>query len=221
MSKSILLLGATGLVGGECLKLLHKDESFERIVVLSRSPIPDELRNNKVEEHLIDFDNPESYQAFTDVDAVISALGTTIKKAGTKENFRMVDYYYPLQGAEAAFENGATCLLLVSSSGANINSPVFYNKIKGELEKAVCEIGYRSICIFRPSLLIGQRKERRRGEETAQKVSRFISFAIPDRYKPIGADSVAFSILQAAKKMQTGIRILENDEMHQLSRTVI
>lgn len=140
-------------------------------------------------------------------------MGTTIKKAGSQENFYKVDFTYPFQIGKIALQNGAEHLLLVSSSGADAKSRIFYSRVKGELDEAVSKLGYQCVSIFRPSLLLGDRKEFRLGEEIAKFFSRFINFALPDRYKPVHARAVAGAIIRVAKENKPGIRIIESVEM--------
>lgn len=218
--KSVLLLGATGLVGGECLKLLCQDEYWSRIVVLTRRPLPEQLQHPKIEAHRIDFDKPESYREFLAVNQVISALGTTIKKAGSQENFYRVDFTYPYQIAKAAQEKGADHLLLVSSSGANAKSRIFYSRVKGELDEAVAQLGYDRVSIFRPSLLLGERDESRAGEDIAKIFSKYLSFLIPLKYRPIEARAVVGAIATVAKGGGEGLRIYESDEIRKINRSV-
>lgn len=211
-AKSVLLLGATGLVGSECLKLLASDPTFERIVVLTRRPLP-APPSPRIECHQVNFDGPSSFAAYLNVDAVICALGTTIKKAGSQEAFRKVDYEYPLMFAKLAREAGASHFLLVTSMGPDAKSRNFYLRVKGELEDAVAALGYPSLSIFRPSLLLGPRNEFRFVELISQKVLGAISFMIPRSVRPILASRVAFAIVERAKSGAVGTKIITNAEM--------
>lgn len=214
--KSVLLLGATGLVGGECMRLLCEDDFWNRVVVITRRSLPEKMAHPKIESHVINFDDPESRRRLLKTDQVVSALGSTIKKAGSQENFYRVDFIYPYQIAKIALENGASHLLLVSSSGADAGSRIFYSRVKGELDEAVSQLGYRSVSIYRPSLLLGDRAESRVGEDVAKFFSKFISFAIPARYRPIQARAVAGAIVQVAKRDEPGTRIIESDEIQKI-----
>ncbi len=142
-NKSVLLLGASGLVGGECLKLLIQDNYFGKITVLTRSPLTTDIMNSRVERHIIDFERLGEYRHFMKADHVICALGTTIKKAGTKDNFFKVDFTYSYEIARMASEQGAEHYSLVSSIGADPGSSIFYSRVKGELEVAVQKLPYR------------------------------------------------------------------------------
>lgn len=214
--QSVLLLGATGLVGGECLKLLCTDDFWQRVIVLTRHPLPREAQHPKVENRVIDFDRVEEYRELISARQVICALGTTIKKAGSQENFYKVDFTYAYELAHIARENGAEHLLLVSSSGADPRSRIFYSRVKGELEEAVKTLGYPALSIFRPSLLLGERRESRPGEDIAKFLSGLFGFAIPARYKPVHARSVAAAIVRVARENRPGVRILESEQIRRI-----
>jgi uncharacterized protein YbjT (DUF2867 family) len=216
--KSILLLGASGLVGGECLKLLIHDGQYEKITVLTRSPLTTDIQDSRVDHHIIDFDRLGEYRHFMKADHVICALGTTIKKAGTKENFYRVDFTYSHEIAKMASEQGAEHYLLVSAMGADSGSSIFYNRVKGELEQAVQKLSYRSVSIFRPSLILGQRHERRITEQVSKTIAELFSFAIPERYKPVQAVDIARTILKIAGQDLAGIRIIESDEITKIAK---
>jgi uncharacterized protein YbjT (DUF2867 family) len=216
-NKSVLLFGASGLVGGKCLKLLIHDGPYEKITVLTRSPLTTDIQDSRVHHHIIDFDHLGEYRHLMKADHVICALGTTIKKAGTKENFHRVDFTYPYEIARMASEHGSEHYLLVSSMGADPGSSIFYNRIKGELEQAVQKLTYRSVSIFRPSLILGQRLERRFAEQVSKVIAEIFSFAIPERYKPVQAADIARAILKVAIEDRAGIRIIESDEITRIA----
>lgn len=200
------------MVGSECLKLLASDTAFERVVVLTRRSLQSAY-SPKVECHHVNFDDPKSFTPYLNVDAVICALGTTIKKAGSQEAFRKVDYEYPLMFAKLARGAGADHFLLVTSMGSSTKSSNFYLRVKGELEDAVSVLGYPSLSIFRPSLLLGPRNEFRLGELINQKVFGAISFMIPRSVRPIPASKVALAIVERAKSGAAGTKIVTNAEM--------
>jgi uncharacterized protein YbjT (DUF2867 family) len=210
--KSVLLLGATGLVGGECLKLLADDPAFSRIVVLTRGSLDGAL-SPRIEFHQIDFDVPATFQSYLNIDVVICALGTTIKKAGSQAAFHKVDYSYPQLFAERALKAGARHFLLVSSSGASADSRIFYARVKGELEDAMRKLGYPALTIFRPSLLLGHRKEFRLGEAISKEIFTPIRFLIPKSFRPIHASLVAASIAKAAASDSSGVSVITNRAM--------
>jgi uncharacterized protein YbjT (DUF2867 family) len=209
VAKSILLLGATGLVGSHCLRLLAGDPAFGRVVALTRRPLPLEDSSRKVESHVVNFDDLAAHAELFAVDQVLCALGTTIRQAGSQERFRVVDYQYPLDAARLGMAGGATHYLLVSSVGADARSRVFYSRVKGELESAVVALPYRSVTIARPSLLLGPRAEYRRGEQIAKR----LAFLMPAKYKPVGAHAVAAALVHAAREDVPGRRVIESADI--------
>ena len=206
---SIALLGATGLVGSQCLDLLVRDPAFTRIVVLARRKFA-EATVPRVEAHLVDFDQLEDRRELLGVDQVICALGTTIKTVGgDRERFRAVDYGMPLAAARLARQQGARHFLLVTALGASTESRFFYNRVKGELEDALRSVGFRSLTIVRPSLLLGDRREFRLGESLAKR----LAWAVPGRYRPVHAREVAGALVRAAKADEPGMHIIESEDI--------
>ena len=161
-TRTALLLGSTGLVGGHVLRLLGEDERWSRVVTLGRRPM-DSVASNHV-HHVIDFDNMDLHVEHFACDDVFCCLGTTIRTAGSQDAFRRVDFDYPVEAATLAHAQGATQYLLVSSLGANPKSRIFYSRLKGEVEEVLRGVGFDSLGIFRPSLITGEREEHRRSE---------------------------------------------------------
>jgi uncharacterized protein YbjT (DUF2867 family) len=207
--RSILLAGATGLVGRECLRLLVGDPAFSRVVVLARRPLPESASAPKLEAHVVDFDGLEANAALFKVDQILCALGTTIKQAGSRARFRAVDHDYPIALARLGLQHGARHFLLVSALGANPRSRIFYNRVKGEVEEAVLALPYRSVTIARPSLLLGERRDRRLGEEIGKRVA----FLVPSKYKPVQAQAVAAALVRLAREDAPGRRVIESEEI--------
>lgn len=209
----VLLVGATGLVGRACLRLLLKDAAFDRVVVPTRRPLPPEILHDvpvdKLDERVIDFRRLRQHMDLTDVDEVICALGTTIKKAGSKEAFREVDYGYPLVIAESALERGARGFRIVSAMGADSKSIFFYNRVKGDLEAELRKMSFEGLTILRPSLLLGERDEFRLGEEIAKR----LTFVIPPKYKPIASEEVAGALVRAARSSRRGVDVVESRDI--------
>lgn len=203
--RRVLLLGATGLVGSELLAQLFADRSISQIVTISRRPLP----NSRVESHVFPLEEMHAYPDLFETDEIFCALGTTIKKAGSREEFRRIDHDLPLEAADLGRQHGASQFLLVSALGADSSSRIFYNRVKGELEDDLRNLGYPSITMARPSLLLGPRSERRPGEEIAKK----LSWLTPSRYQPIEASAVARALVDAAREGRPGVRILESREM--------
>ena len=212
-SKSVLLAGATGLVGRECLRLLLPSSDFGRIVVVARRALSPDVRSPKLETHIIDFDHLNEHDALFGVDALICALGTTIRDAGSRTRFRTVDFEYPLAFAKLGLANGCKHFLLVSSLGANARSRVFYNRVKGELEDAVRALGFHRVTIVRPSLLLGPRSQLRLGEEVAKRVTRWLGPMVPKAFRPVEARAVAATLVRHAQDTAAGVRIVESIEI--------
>jgi len=217
--KTVLLIGATGLVGGACLQMLRAETAITRIIVLTRRKLELPEADPKIEEHLIDFDQLEQVRDSIRADAVISALGTTMKKAQTQDRFYQVDFTYVYQIAQLAQSNGARHLLLVSSMGANPDSRIFYNRVKGELEAAVQRLGFESVSIFRPSLLLGERSEKRPSERIAQQLSKLLSFLAPAKYKPIAAPTVAHALVTTVLSNPVGVQLFESDAIRRMAQS--
>jgi uncharacterized protein YbjT (DUF2867 family) len=207
--RSVLVVGATGLVGAEVVRQLAADETVGRVIVLARR-IPEGLPS-RIEAHAVDFDRLEDRESLFAVDQVVCALGTTIKQAGSQAAFRKVDFEYPLNVARMGLRNGARHFLLVSALGASSASGIFYNRVKGELEDQLRSLGYRAVTIARPSLLIGARKEFRLLERIGAVIGEFV----PGRYRPVRASAVARSLVTAARIDAPGLHIIESDEIRE------
>ena len=207
--RSVLVIGATGLVGAEVVRQLVADTTVARIVVAARR-IPADLPS-RVETHAVDFDRLDDHKALFAVDQIICALGTTIRKAGSQAAFRKVDFEYPLTAARIGLRQGARHFLLVSALGANSSSGIFYNRVKGELEDQLRSLGFRAVTIARPSLLIGARKEFRLLERVGAVIGEFV----PGRFRPVRADAVARSLVTAARIDAPGLHIIESEEIRE------
>ncbi|HKW48238.1 MAG TPA: oxidoreductase [Gemmatimonadaceae bacterium] len=210
---SVLLVGATGLVGRECLRLLLADSAFDRIVVVTRRPLSPDVRSPKLETHVVDFDHLNEYDELFTVDAIICALGTTIRQAGSRTRFRTVDYEYPLAFARLGRRHGCEHFLLVSALGASPRSRYFYNRVKGDLEESLRNLGFPRLTIVRPSLLLGPRAQLRLGEEVAKRVTRWLGPLVPRAYKPVQARAVAQTLLRAARESGSGERVIESGQI--------
>ena len=194
--RTVLLAGATGLVGRELLAGLLADPQVAPVHTLGRGDIP--ASHPKLTHHRVDF---AALPALPAVDEVYLALGTTIKVAGSQAAFRAIDFEANLAVARAAHAAGARRLGLVSAMGADAHSRVFYNRVKGELEAALASLGYEGLVVARPSFLAGDRaalgQPVRRGETLALRVSTWLRPLIPANYRSIQARDVAAALLQA------------------------
>ena len=207
-----VIIGATGLTGAELTHRLLSENKFSEITCILRN-IPSN-ENNKIKYVQTDFDTIGSIKF--KADTAFICLGTTIKKAKTKENFYRVDYHYNLMFAEACKKNGVERFILMSSLGANSKSSIFYNIVKGELENAVLNLNFKSLTIIRPSILEGNRIEYRRGELFLRKVMKIINPVLIGkfkRYRSVKIEQVVNTMIEAVALNQPGIRIIENEEI--------
>ena len=209
----LLLLGATGLVGSSTLKLALSNGAFSEVIAPTRKPLAarDRLVNpvtSRIEELAPVL---KSYR----LDAVICALGTTQAKAGSKEAFRYVDHDLPIAFGKAAHAAGVETYALVTAMGASANSSIFYSRTKGEVERSIREIGFRSLTICRPSLIGGERNEVRRAEAAALTLARFLSPILPKKFHVNPADVIAATLLDAVIVAKAGCRWINADEMNE------
>ncbi len=212
--RTALLLGATGLIGGHCLNYLLNDDTYGRVVALLRRPL--EREHPQLEQQVIDFDRLQEFRELLRAQDVFCCLGSTMRKAGSQEAFRRVDYDYPVAVARAALENGAEQFLIVTSLGADPRSRIFYNRVKGEVEEAVKPLPFERIVILRPSLLLGERAELRRGERLAEPVARALTPLLRGplrKYRPIEARSVAAAMVGLGREGGRGITVVESDRI--------
>jgi uncharacterized protein YbjT (DUF2867 family) len=213
MIRKVLLLGSTGLIGREVLSMLLADDSVSEVTVVARRASGQ--RHAKFREHVFPLDEMEQHPGVFAVDQIVCALGTTIKVAGSQQQFRRVDHDYPIAAARLGLAHGAHHCLLVSSLGANPKSRVFYNRVKGEVERDLLGLGYPSVTIARPSLLLGERSEYRLGERFAS----HLGFLMPPSLKPIEAKTVARALVTVARQDAPGARIIESRELRAIAET--
>jgi uncharacterized protein YbjT (DUF2867 family) len=213
-ARKALLVGATGLVGSRLLDLLLQDPDYAEVHVLVRRPTG--IAHPKLRERVVDFVHLDA-TAMPAVDDAFCCLGTTIRAAGSREKFRGVDCTAVLDVARLALKAGARQFMLVTAMGANSSSRVFYNRVKGEVEDAVSKLGYRMVCIFRPSFLAGDRKQSRHGEQIALATLKRLPFLLPKKYRPVADVAVARAMIDAAKREEPGVHIIESDRMQRFS----
>ena len=211
--KEVTLFGCTGLIGSLLLDILIKDNDYHKINVVTRKSIS--LSHKKIKIHIIDFSDSKSYsQTLRNSQIVFASIGTTQSKVkGNKESYRKIDFYIIYNIAKACKENNIENFSFVSSSGANIKSNNFYLNLKGEIENSILNLNLSSTSVFRPSLLLGKRKEKRYGEKIAQLIMPFLSFLMPSKYKPIKAALVAKSMVNISKSIQPGFKIYHYKEI--------
>jgi uncharacterized protein YbjT (DUF2867 family) len=209
--KTALVAGSTGLIGSYLLEILLESERYDRVKAATRSDLA--ISHPKLVQIRIDYSKLESYTPELKADDVFCCLGTTMAKAKSKEKFREVDYEFPLKLANEASRHGAKQFLIVSALGADKKSSVYYNRVKGELEHSVSRLDFQAIHMFRPSLLLGPRAEKRPGEEAAKLFYKIFWFMLPDKYKAIHAKKVAKAMVHYAAVEQKGVFIHESREM--------
>jgi uncharacterized protein YbjT (DUF2867 family) len=217
MEKNALVIGATGLVGKELVQLLTEENNYSTVTVLTRRK---SFEHPLIKEVVVDFSNLAAYREEFTADDVFCCIGTTIKKAGSQAEMKKIDLEYPVEIARLAYEMGAKQLLAISAIGADNNSKIFYSKLKGEFEIQLRDIGYPSITILRPSLLLGNRNEFRLGEKLSSYLLPPLHFLLVGglrKYRGIKASSVAAAMSKLARKNKIGTHILESDEIEKAS----
>ncbi|MBM9577913.1 oxidoreductase [Leptospira sp. 201903070] len=213
--KIALVAGASGLIGKCLLEELSHSGNYSKIYALVRRS----GSTSGVEEIAADYDTLSATSIPKGITDVFCALGTTISKAGSQENFRKVDYKYVLKLAKLAKAAGAKSFLVVSALGADVKSMVFYNRVKGEMEKDLENVGFTFTGIFRPSLLEGEREEVRLGETVGHFLFKVINpFLLGGtrKYRSIQGRTVAKAMVTIAQKDPSGVRILESDRIESI-----
>lgn len=216
--KTAVIFGSTGLIGNFCLRALLTHQSYEKVISIGRNPI--KATHPKLKHHIIDFENLDAYKKLIAGNDLFICLGTTLKKAGSKEAFRKIDYELVFQIAKIASLNDMSQILLVSALGADQESMFFYNRVKGELEEAVRKLPFWAVHIFQPSLLLGDRQEERLMEQIAVKVSRVVDrFTGPllGKYRPIQASTVAKAMANAAQQIKKGTFYYRSPDLEQIA----
>ena len=209
MTNSIIA-GSTGLIGGKVIEVLSKQK--QSAIALTRRPIPN--LPPSITEMIIDFDAFEKNGSLPSCNNIFICLGTTIKTAGSKENFKKVDINYCLSIAKKAKESGAETLSLISSIGANSSSKNFYLKTKGELEEALQELGFLTVNIFRPSFLVGERSEKRLAEKIAIKLAKILDLFLigsASKYRSVKAESLAKTMVSKVD-IKPGVNYFYSDD---------
>lgn len=214
--KTAVVVGATGLVGKELTRLLLSDKRISKVRVLVRRSTG--IVHQKLEECIVDFDQPEDWKRLLKGEALFSCLGTTIGKAGSKEAQYKIDYTYQYEIAKVASRNGMLDYALVSSAGASVSSSIFYSKMKGELDRDVMQLNFNHINIIRPGMLVGDREEFRLAERLFIPVAFALSY-IPGlrRIKPISATAVAKALINAVFIPNEAKRVFELTEVFSLA----
>lgn len=202
-----LIIGATGATGKDLVTQILSDEQFEEIHVFVRQDV--NIQHDKLNVHIVDFDKIEAWKADLQGDVLFSALGTTIKQAGSQKEQWKVDYTYQYEVAKAARENGVKTMALVSSAWATADSKVFYTRMKGQLEEDVKKLGFRSLFIMRPPSLIRKVTDRL-GENVSVKILMALNkIGLLRSIRPLPTTQLAHAMITMAKQAREGIFTLE------------
>ena len=213
-----LIAGASGLVGGFLLRQLLDTPGYDRVVAPGRRPL--DLTHPKLVQVTVDFASLDKVAADLRCDDAFCCLGTTIRQAGSRENFRAVDHAAVLALAWAVRRNGARRFFVVSALGANAQSRVFYNRVKGEMEEALAVLDFKTLAVFRPSLLLGPRANPRLGERLGAAVMWLAEPLLLGRlrkYRAIEAEVVARAMLRCSfGRNGEGVLVIPSDEIQDL-----
>ena len=217
--RTAIIFGSTGLIGNLLLEELIKSEEYQKIKIFIRQPI--EISHAKIEEFVIDFSKPETFLHEIQGDDLFICLGTTIKKAGSVKKMEEIDRDLPLMLASAASSNGVLRIAVVSSIGANQGSSNYYLRIKGEMEQEILKLKFENIAIVRPSMLLGERKEKRAGELVGKVVMKTLHPLLigkMKKYRGIHGRDVARAMIYILKREQNK-NIYMSDELQSIANT--
>lgn len=204
----VMLVGATGLVGGHVLRQLLDDPRCDAVVAPTRRPV--DVTDAALLNPVVDFAQLPAEADWWAVDAVICALGTTIKQAGSKEAFARVDHDFPLAVARRARAQGAHAFALNSAMGADPDARIFYNQVKGRLERDLRALGYPSLTLVRPGLIGGERAERRTGEHLASVVLGVLGPVLPRAWRINPAERIAAALVEAVLVPRAGVQVISS-----------
>lgn len=210
----VAIAGATGLTGNYCLEFLLLQIKVTKVISIGRKPTG--IQNEKLEEVIL---KDNKLQSEIVADAFICCLGTTIKKAGSKKAFKEIDFELPIYLAKELLKNGCKTAVVISALGADQNSTFFYNQVKGEMEKEMEKIGFESLSIFRPSIIDGNRKEKRFGEKIGLAVMKFFSpffLGSLKNYRPIHAKIIGRALMIAVLMQKKGTTIYLSEEIKKI-----
>lgn len=217
--KIALVCGGTGLIGSHLIRCLVDHSAYAKVVHVGRGA--PQLESPHFLHVPVDFNHFGSYAPQLKGNDLFICLGTTIAKAGSKEEFIKVDYTYSMNVAKAALDNGVNQVILVSSVGAHANSWVFYNKVKGELERDLSALNFWAVHIFQPSILLGERLDSRPGESVAKFIGKGLDVILGERlnkYRPIEAGVVAKAMVNAAQKLTPGIHKYPSHQIYHMAK---
>ena len=198
MKRNAIILGATGLTGSHLMELLLKSSDFDCVKVFTRKKLS--ISHPKIEEHVVDLLKLSEYSKEFNADVVFCCIGTTKAKTPDRSLYRAIDYGIPVEAAKLCKQNYINHFMVISALGANTKSKVFYNRVKGEMERDVLAQEIEHTHLLQPSLIVGNRKEKRGAEDFSKHFMKIFGFLIPARYKMIQAQTIAQAMLQLARK---------------------
>lgn len=217
--KVALVFGASGLVGSQVLPRLLDHDAYDRVITFGRSDL--DFVHDKLEHHTIDFDKIIDYAHLIKGDDLYCCVGTTRKKAGSKEAFRKVDFDYCVEIAQFAHVNQVSQLLMISTVGANPKSLFFYNQVKGELEQALQKLDFWALRILQPSYLLGLKEDEFHfADEAGKLVTKLMDNILEDKllnYRPITAANVAQAMIKLAQGLDKGTHVYSSNEIRTLA----
>ncbi|WP_264526062.1 NAD(P)H-binding protein [Flavobacterium sp. N502536] len=212
--KKAILYGASGLVGSYILENLLNNNNYEQIIIVVRKDL--NIQHPKLKTIIADFNSLSKVVKDIQADDVFIALGTTQKKTPDKKLYYQIDHDYPILAAELAKKNGAKAVFLVSALGANAKSSIFYTKLKGETERGIINLNLEHTYIFRPSMILGDRKESRPMEKVFIGIFKLINplfVGSLSKYKGIEAEDIAKAMVKSTAQLDQKVKILHWAEM--------
>lgn len=215
MKKKAIILGATGLTGSHLLELLLNDPNYDVVKVFTRKKLS--IAHPKLEEHIIDLLKLSDYATQFTADVVFCCIGTTKAKTPNKDIYRAIDYGIPVEAAKLAKQNNIDHFIVISALGAKAQSKVLYSKLKGEMERDVLAQQIEHTHLLQPSLIVGNRNEKRIGEDLSKHIMKLFGFLIPARYKMIEAKTIAKAMAQIARKPLKE-QIIPSDEIKLIAK---
>lgn len=213
MQKTAIILGATGLTGRYLLEVLLEDTSFGKVLVFSRRSTG--VKHPKLEEHIVDLLDLEKHKELFHADVVFCCIGTTKAKTPDRKLYRAIDYGIPVQAAKLVKQNTIPNYLVISAIGADPTSRVYYNQLKGEMERDILPLNIENTYLLQPSLIVGERSEKRFGEDFAKSIMKIFNFLIPQKYKAIHGETIAKAMVEIAKNGYKN-KIIPSEEIQRL-----
>jgi len=219
MRKTAIILGATGLTGNDLLLQLLEDDRYESIVLFSRNSTG--IKHPKIKEYLIDLLELHKYQSEFKGDDVFCCIGTTRAKTRNKKTYKAIDYGIPVSAAELCIKNNIPTFIVISALGSNKKSKIFYNRIKGLMEREVLNLAVKNTYILQPSFIDGNRKEKRTGEWIFKQLAGAMSFLKVGplkKYQPVSPKKIAIAMVHLANNDHTDVRI-NNLTIHEIANS--